>query len=140
MIPPIHAVVVGIDKYPDFPHLTKAVSDARKISDHLKQELHADVTVLDDYKATKEEIIREISSLSSKTSRNDAILFYFSGYAGKTLVEQSEGSGLTEVGIICPIDVSDAGGISDKSLLQTFDQVSKSCGNNIVSGLCIRRS
>jgi hypothetical protein len=99
----------------------------------LKEKLgaeEANIALLKDSDATKDQIIESISSLTRKAKRNDAIIFFFSGYAGKT---QPDGGESTSVGIICPVDVSDKGGISDKFLLQTFDQVSKSCGNNIVS-------
>jgi hypothetical protein len=143
MIPPIHAVIVGIDKYPPpFSQLTSAVSDASKIAGFLKEHFgtkEANITLLTDVDATKDRITESISSLTGKANRNDAIIFFFSGYAGKTEQEGPEGSESTEVGIICPVDVFENGGISDKSLLQAFDQVSKSCGNNIVSSLRIRR-
>jgi hypothetical protein len=138
MVPPIHAVIVGIDKYPPpFPQLTSAVSDARKLADTLKMlgAEEANITRLEDSAATKDQIIKSISSL--KVKRDDAVVFFFSGSSGNT---KSEDGKSTSVGVICPFDVSVEGGISDKSLLQTFDQVSKLCGNNIVGGLRIRHS
>lgn len=140
MVPPIHAVIVGINNYPPpFSKFTSAVGDARKIAKFLKEELRsANTTLLEDSAATKGRIIESISSLASKANRGDAIFFFFSGASGQT-VEQSEGGETTSVGVICPFDVSNEGGISDKDLLQTFDQLSKLCGNNIVSGLRIRR-
>ena len=76
--------------------------------------------------ATKEGIINAISSLMKKANRNDAIVFFFSGYAGKFGTEDGD------EGILCPVNVSEAGGILDRLLLQLFDKVSKSCRNNIV--------
>ena len=144
MLPRIRAVIVGIDNYPEpFSPLTSAVHDARKIANFLKEKFgaeEANIILLKDSDATKDQIIESISSLTRGAIRDDPFIFFFSGYAGKALPEGSEDGESSQVGIICPVDVSQKGGISDKSLLQTFDQVAKLCGNNIVSTLGIRRS
>ncbi|KIJ53847.1 hypothetical protein M422DRAFT_775802 [Sphaerobolus stellatus SS14] len=137
MLPPIHAVLVGIDNYPHpFSPLTSAVRDACKVKDFLREKLavpEGNITLLKDAQATKERIIGSISSLTQKANRDDAIIFVFSGYTGKPTSMGVVGGGkANDVGMICPVDVSDQGGISDTSLVQLFDQVSKSCGNNII--------
>jgi len=126
---PLHAIIIGINDYPDFATLTSAVSDAQKTQQCIKEVLKAEeknINFLEGSAATKENIINAISSLTNRANRNDAILFFFSGYAGRAGTDDGD------EGIICPVDVSKAGGISDRLLLQLFDRVSKSCGNNIV--------
>jgi len=131
----IHAIIADINKYQSFQHLRSAVSDAAKVQQVLEDELKANIVdFLDDEKATKAGILESISSLPRKVKRNDAIIFFFSGYAAYAGRLQDEGG---PVGIICPVDVFAEGGISDKSLMQAFDQVAKSCGNNIVRCLCL---
>ncbi|KAJ3505566.1 hypothetical protein NLJ89_g7349 [Agrocybe chaxingu] len=130
-MPPTHAVIVGIDQYPEgLQQLSRAANDAEKIIKYLSTELKADeknITFLKDGGAKKADIIEAVSSLEKKASRNDSIIFFFSGYAGQT---QTDVEGEKE-GILCPVDVLTEGGISDSSLLMLFRQVSKSCGNNI---------
>ncbi|KAE9396981.1 hypothetical protein BT96DRAFT_91435 [Gymnopus androsaceus JB14] len=67
-----------------------------------------------------------LQSLSTRVKRNDPIVFFFSGYSAK-----SDHGGGPPVGVICPFDITTNGGISDKVLLQAFDLLSQSCGNNI---------
>jgi hypothetical protein len=137
-IPPMFAIVVGIGKYENFPPINSAVDDARRISTFLTEKLgiHPDnITSLHDSEATKEGIIKCLSSLPHKPhfKRNNAILFFFSGYAGQAKIKSEELDREVTVGIICPADIDKQTGIADTTLIQLFDQISKSCGNNIVS-------
>ena len=134
---PIHAIVVGINDYPelsDSPPLKFACSDAIEFRNVLI-EIGAkkdNITILLDSAATKRAIIDRIDSLTDSDAcvkRGDAIIFFFSGYAIRT----SSNDG----GFICAYDTDpEIGGISDSYLLETFDRVAKSCGNNIVCLLC----
>ena len=131
-----HAVVIGIDNYEDgFGSLKTAVSDAEKFSDYLKNDYdsdadqkNTDVKLLKD--AKKSQIFDAISSLEGTVNRNDPIIFFFSGFAGQSETDSEDGE---KEGLLCPADVLKEGGISATSLLNLFDQISRSCGNNIVS-------
>ena len=133
MLPATHAVIVGIDRYPDYQPLSTAVKDTRKMHDYLKNKFQANeenLKLLTDDQAKKADIIDAISSIAKRAdARNESIIFFFSGYSGRTKSEDDE-----QEGILCPVDVLDEGGLSDSLLLQLFDQVAKSCGNNIVRG------
>ena len=137
-IPPLFAVLVGIGKYENFEPLVSAADDAHKIFTFLTTKLGVpskNITTLYDSDATKANILDAISSLPQKPNfnRNDAILFFFSGYAGQAKLESDEYDKEATVGMICPADIHQQSGIADKTLVQLFDQMSKSCGNNIVS-------
>ena len=141
-LPSIFAVVVGIDEYKEFPPLTSAVADARKIATFLTDRFNVpadNIISLHDSKATKEGIIGALSSLPQRPAirRNDAILFFFSGYAGQAKSDESNNE--SPVGLICPADIDEQTGIPDATLVQLFDHISKSLGNNIVCGyfLCL---
>ena len=99
--------------------------------DYLKNKFQANeenLKLLTDDQAKKADIIDAISSIAKRAdARNESIIFFFSGYSSRTKSEDDE-----QEGILCPVDVLDEGGLSDSLLLQLFDQVAKSCGNNIV--------
>ncbi|KIK51078.1 hypothetical protein GYMLUDRAFT_408513 [Collybiopsis luxurians FD-317 M1] len=128
----IHAILVGINDYEDaaFSPLKHSVDDARKIKNLLLQDLGADegsIRVLENSDATKDGIMEALQSISTRAERNDAIVFFFSGYAALSDENDSE----QQVGFLCPYDAQSSGGLSDKSLLRTFELLSKQCGNNI---------
>jgi len=130
------AVLVGIGKYEGSPPLNSAVDDARKIATFLTTKLgipRENITSLYDSDATKQGIIEALSSLPHRSNfkRNDAILFFFSGYAGQAKLKSEGSDKEVTVGIICPADIHKQSGIADAALIQLFDQISKSCGNNI---------
>lgn len=136
--PPMFAVLVGIGKYEKISPLNSAVEDARNFSTFLTKTLKIppeNITSLHDSDATKEGIIEALSSLPRRSNfkRNDAILFFFSGYAGQAKLKSDGSDEEIMVGVICPSDIHEQSGIADVALIQLFDQISKSCGNNIVS-------
>ncbi|KIK50358.1 hypothetical protein GYMLUDRAFT_462027 [Collybiopsis luxurians FD-317 M1] len=120
----MHAILVGIDHYPEsgLPSLEHSVEDAKRIKKFLGAD-EDNIRVLQDSEATKDGITKALQSLSDKAKRNDAIVFFFSGYAGSLDGEDDA--------VICPCDIQSAGGLSVKSLLRTFDLLSKRFGNNI---------
>lgn len=145
-IPPIFAIVIGINEYtsPSFSALAHAVDDAKAVSTFLRDELHVpetNITELCDEKATKDAILETISSLPSKDTfrPGNAVLFFFSGWAGSAPLKDGN-KPLASIGMICPVDIGvNIGkgqlqtGISDSTLVGLFDQISRSHGNNIVS-------
>jgi uncharacterized caspase-like protein len=126
----IHAVIVGINDYPVHGSLSSAVKDATAFSKVVQQlNKPGQNVILTDAQATKEEILESIKKVAMNAKRDDAFVFFFSGYAAQTTVDN------VQAGIICPhdVDVDGVGGISDVDLLQAFDNVSRSRGNNIVN-------
>ncbi|KAJ3533179.1 hypothetical protein NMY22_g7445 [Coprinellus aureogranulatus] len=86
---PIFAVIIGIDRYPNLPHLRGAVNDANAVSTYVKSELHVPaerIIVLRNEQATRAGILRTFHSLRLKNPhqprKGDSIILYYAGYAG----------------------------------------------------------
>ena len=132
-IVPIFAILVGIDAYtPPFSPLNKAVGDVNKLKtlllEHPQIKLkEKDIKILTNEDATREKIIEALSSLPKGLSRNNSVLFYFSGYSGSA----------NDSGVLCPVDSFEpgVGTISDKTLIRLFESMSLSLSGNIVSYL-----
>ena len=128
--PPLVARLAGINKYSEYPaHRPEGDISAIKLETFLKDEFtegNKDVIqIISDTR--KVGIIDALELLRSKFDRNNTILFFFSGYGGRTTAGTS---------IICPADIgrSDKSkGITDQELGQLFDSISRTRGNNIVS-------
>ncbi|RJO63374.1 MAG: hypothetical protein C4523_20585 [Myxococcales bacterium] len=108
------ALVVGIDGYEnEWPRLTSAVSDAKRMETELVRQGFTVKTLFDD-KATKQEILRQLASvLPTKVGPNDRFVFYFAGHGQtESLVHtQLKGSYIMPVeGYIVPADGSRKGG------------------------------
>lgn len=132
----IHALIIGVDLYGEDGkdgRLRLAESDASEVEKVIKEPERpwhvGTIYALLGKSAKKEEILPAFEKLSASAKRDDIFLFYFSGYSGTVAGEEDKG------GYICPVDFSKKGGISEKSLISAFDQLSKSHGNNIVSYL-----
>ena len=128
-----HAIIVGIDTYDGNQRLRSASNDAKRMAALIKSQLNVheeNISLLLNELATSEAIVKCISDLIKKAKRNDAILFYFSGLSGVE-PDASDDSGA----YICTADFSISGALSDETLVYIFDQISKSCGNNIVSDI-----
>ncbi|KAF5384646.1 hypothetical protein D9757_007448 [Collybiopsis confluens] len=125
----MHALLVGINEYKDLDTpLKHSVADALRLQESLKR-LGADernLRLLADSNATKDGITNALQSLSSQVKRTDAVVFFFSGYAGVS--EDADGN---KIGLISPYDVKTNGGLSAASLLRAFDVLSKRCGGNV---------
>jgi len=139
-IPKIHAILVGINVYAEQRSLKSAVKDAEAFKKVLENLDSTDLTLLLDVDAKHDSIMTALESLQYKDglTRDDAIVFFFSGYAGgakgdgqEDSPKEEEKEGPKEVGMICPTDFMEKGGISDQMLVKLFDRISKACGNNI---------
>jgi hypothetical protein len=117
----------------------------------LRDELNAEVNELYNSKATKENILKAITALShdDRFKEGDAVLFFFSGLAGKATKievpqEYHDERRDSFIGTICPVDTNEVidkfrkTGISDSTLVGLFDQVSRTRGNNMVSEDALR--
>ena len=86
---PIFAVVIGVDRYPNLPHLRGAVNDANAFSTYIKSDLKVPperVIDLRNEQATRAGILRTFHSLRQKNPhqprKGDSIILYYAGYAG----------------------------------------------------------
>ena len=132
-IPPLVPILIGINKYNKLKDLTTAADDADKFKKFLTEEFSVPedkITIMKDEDATRDKIIDTLFSLQQSYERNNAILFYFSGYSAR-LKSSPSGPG----GCICPTDYRQTPGITDQELIELFDSISKARGNNIVSNL-----
>jgi len=130
--PQLVARLIGINKYNNYPDLkTAADINADNLEKFLKEKFEGDIKSIKDGDATRDNIIKELTLLQETFERNKAILFFFSGFGGETSAGTS---------IICPADIGkdkdkDSPGITDQTLIQMFDNISRARGNNIVSNL-----
>lgn len=83
-----HAVVIGNDRYADFPELLTASADARAVSALLRDRYGFRVTTLID--ANRYEILSALSDLRRDAGEDDSILLY---YAGHGLLDEAAGRG-----------------------------------------------
>src|SRR6266545_1856584 len=135
----IHALLIGINQYtgPKLKPLIHAAKDAERLKAALieigaKEE---NIVLLQDEHATKVNILEKVKALGtneSKVNRGDPIVFFFSGYSGKTTLD------VKDVGVLCPQDVDSAGGIGDFYLQESFDIIARTRGNNIVRKVWLR--
>lgn len=81
-----HALLIGVDSYPQFPPLNTAVKGVRALADVLHHHLHfpaENITILVDEEATQRNIRRRFTSpLSQRDSvgPDDGVVIYFAGH------------------------------------------------------------
>lgn len=133
--PPLVARLVGIGKYSQFEGLKpEGDVNASNLKDFLEEveefkdpdsEPKAVDVKISSPDASKEEVVKMLDDLRKKHDRNKAILFFFSGFIGRSPAGA----------ILCPSDVSriDLGsGITDQDFIHLFDNIARVRGNNIV--------
>ena len=83
------AVVIGLNRYDDkrIPQLIGALSDAKAVTDTLKDQMGYEVVLLKD--PTKQEIFSALNGLAAEVKENDSMLVYFAGHG-----EMVESTGL----------------------------------------------
>ncbi|MBD2754952.1 caspase family protein [Spirosoma validum] len=79
--PKLFALLVGIDKYERFP-LGGCVNDMKAMEDYLRHKTGFDhqILTIQDKDATKQAIAKAFRNHLGKASKNDTVLFYFSGH------------------------------------------------------------
>lgn len=88
----IYAVVVGVNKYDgSVSNLNAAVVDAERVYSFLKADKQNRVVLLTDRDATKQNILKAMKQIYAQATKEDMILFYFSGHGDK--------------GMFCPTNV-----------------------------------
>lgn len=109
------AVVVGINKYGQWPRLEHAVTDAENMRDSLQRLGFELVTAVLDESATKQNILNTVGELlRAKAKINDRVLVFFAGH-GHTEIRKDG----TRVGYIVPVD----GKPSDPSSYISMEQL-----------------
>jgi Caspase domain len=142
------AILVGIDKYLHYIHLTGAVYDASCMRDFLSSKLSVPQdrirTLLDD-EATKVRIIEEIQALKTNPDIQcgDPILVYFAGHGARSPVPVGHNSYANEGWFesLCPVDISPPNAsspvtaIPDVVLGFLISELAEKKGDNIVCSL-----
>ncbi|CAE6387257.1 unnamed protein product [Rhizoctonia solani] len=144
----LHALIIGINAYPNLPNLKGAVADADEIANFLTSESELNVPpnqvhILRDKSATRQEIIRSFRSLQGSESikPGDPILIYYAGYGGlrKATDKWKEAGGAHEVQVIFPYDYDTKidnlsnyiEPIPDRTIVGLLNELSKAKGDNI---------
>ena len=79
----VHALLIGIDTYPNVRHLSGAVNDAESIRRVLTTDLGVpagNVQLLADEQATKQAILQALAGFAGRTKPGDAIVLHYSGH------------------------------------------------------------
>ncbi|TFK62479.1 hypothetical protein BDN72DRAFT_848644 [Pluteus cervinus] len=147
-IPTIHALIVGIDRYPKYHNLTGAVNDARRFRQFVRNYLFAKesniITLLDEA-ASRQAILDEFEGLISNENitRDDPIIVYFAGHGSRVEKpkEWVDWPTVTQtIEIIFPSDFDPAAdgtesevgqGIPDRTVTALLHQLSQKRGDNI---------
>jgi hypothetical protein len=95
-------VVIGVDAYTSWPHLTYAVHDAKEVQKALKATGFDEVIELLDKDATQARILQLFATeLPKKVGKNDRVVIFFAGHAQTQ--ELPDG---TQMGYLMPVDAS----------------------------------
>ena len=97
------ALIIGINKYHDFPQLNYAVEDARSMKILLNTQYgfpEENIQMLLDEKATKNNITNAFYTLVEKTGPEDAIVVYYAGHGETRKIP----GGKEDLGYLIPID------------------------------------
>lgn len=95
------AVVIGINKYQEWPGLEYAVNDARSVKEQLEKRGFK-VIYLEDEQATRQNITRLLwDELPGKLKWDDRILIFFAGHGDTEQIDE-----LTKMGYIVPVDAT----------------------------------
>ncbi|CAE6438870.1 unnamed protein product [Rhizoctonia solani] len=144
----IHALIIGINAYPNLPNLKGAVADADEIANFLTSESELNVPPnqvinLRDEAATRQKIIDSFRSLQENPSinRGDPILIYYAGHGGIRVATEEwvKEGGAHEVQVIFPYDydvkVDDSPDpiqpIPDRTIAALLNELSEAKGDNI---------
>lgn len=74
------AVIIGLDKYQEFPSLKNAVNDARAVAKSLREHYGFKLIEMYNEKATRENIYKTLRSIVAATREGDSILLYYAGH------------------------------------------------------------
>ncbi|CAE6381252.1 unnamed protein product [Rhizoctonia solani] len=142
----LHALIIGINDYPNLLELKGAVADANEFATFLESDLKvpADQIVnLRDGTATRQGIIDSIKRLQNdpRINRGDPILIYYAGHGGvrKATEQWKDEKGAHVVQVIFPFDydekIDDSSEpiecIPDRTIAGLLNDLAKEKGDNI---------
>jgi hypothetical protein len=97
-----YAVVIGINRYQNWPPLYSAVADAMSVKRSLELTGFDQVTTILEQEATQRRILTLLyDELPNKVARDDRIVFYFAGHGGTQTISEKN-----EKGFIIPFESS----------------------------------
>ncbi|KAF8752567.1 Caspase domain [Rhizoctonia solani] len=138
--PPLHALVIGINKYKENVHLVGAVPDALAFKSYLTDDLRVpeeQITLLVDEQATRANIIEALQNIGrpdNGISRDDPIVIYYAGHGGQVDPPPDKTANTLPVQCIIPQDTSkesDAVPIPDFTIGALVHCIAQEKGNNI---------
>lgn len=144
----LHALLIGINDYPNLPKLKGAVADANEMYKFLTSDIQVppeNIRLLCDGDALREEIIRGFRELQDNPciKKGDPILIYIAGHGGlrEANPEWRERYGANNVQVIFPFDYNTQvdgntdriSCIPDKTINGLVNELAEKKGNNIVS-------
>jgi uncharacterized lipoprotein YajG len=114
-------VVIGVDAYTSWPHLTYAVHDAKEVQKALKAMGFDEVIELLDRDATRARILQLFETeLPRKVGTNDRVVIFFSGHAQTQ--ELPDGM---QMGYLMPVDASQQNAFSTAISMAQLRDASK---------------
>ncbi|KAB5591939.1 Metacaspase-1 [Ceratobasidium theobromae] len=142
----LHALLIGINDYPNLPKLKGAVADANEMYKFLTSDIQVppeNIRLLCDGDALREEIIRGFRELQDNPciKKGDPILIYIAGHGGlrEANPEWRERYGANNVQVIFPFDYNTQvdgntdriSCIPDKTINGLVNELAEKKGNNI---------
>ncbi|CAE6445230.1 unnamed protein product, partial [Rhizoctonia solani] len=138
--PPLHALIIGINKYKANLHLAAAVPDALAFKSFLADDLcipEEQITVLLDEQAKRADLIKAFQDLArpdNGINRGDPILIYYAGHGSEIDPPPDRAANSPLVQCIVPQDTSKEAGvvpIPDFTIGALVHRISLEKGNNI---------
>lgn len=137
---PLHAVVIGINKFLFDKDLRGAVNDANAFAKFLEEKLQvpkAHIQNLRDEQATRENIIKAFLDLRDNRDiqPQDPIVIYYAGHGSEINAPPGWESGGRQIQCLVPHDASDKTGINaipDVTVAALLNMLADAKGNNIV--------
>ena len=141
---PLHALVIGIDKYANHRELSGAVADANAVDTYLRRYLdvpESQICNLRDEQATRIAIIEAFKALGKNPSinRDDAIFIYYAGHGGEQEAPVGWDTGGEKIQVIIPRDEGltiygrqPIPSIPDYTIAALLDNLADKKGNTIV--------
>ncbi len=130
----IHAVLVGIDRYPDpIPQLSGCVNDIEAFATYLRERVDKDngvalrLKVLKNQQATRAAVIAALQSHFRRAKQGDVALFYFSGHGSQERAPEEfwkiEPDHLNETLVCHDSRMLGSWGLADKELAQLIGEI-----------------
>ncbi len=133
----LHALLIGINDYPNSAALNGCLKDIAKIETYLQSTLvkkhfggdkNIHIKTLTDEQAQKEKVIAQINSIGKKAKDNDVVLIYYSGHGAQEKTEDlfsDEHDGLLEC-MVCHPSSKNGYFLADKEIRYLLAQFKKS--------------